>query len=169
MIDEEEPVCSFCESGVKNDDDFCPNCGSIFADNVKCSKHQDADAAGICVICCEGYCNECGFALYGRVFLCSAHSELDIFEGMARVYGNNDFTQIALVKSSLEGEGLHPFIFSRKANPLHFPTSDYSVFRPSGKFDGNMIDEIKVMVPFQEVIEAEKIVSDLKSADENIL
>jgi len=32
---EEKPICSLCENEVKEDDDFCSNCGTLFIDNVK--------------------------------------------------------------------------------------------------------------------------------------
>ena len=40
--------------------------------------------------------------------------------------------------------------------------TDYSLFRASGDFNGHIINEIKLMVLCSEVLEAEKIISELK-------
>jgi hypothetical protein len=166
MTDEKKQICSFCESEIKADDDFCPNCGSLFIENVKCSEHPEEAAAGVCIICCEPYCADCGLFVHDKIFLCNYHSEYEIVEGMAKVLGNNDYTQIDFAKANLEAEGLHPFIFSRKTHPLFFTGSDYSAFGTSGGYDRQMIDELKVMVPVQEVIRAEEILRDLKLLEE---
>lgn len=163
---EEKSICSLCESEVKNNDDFCPNCGSLFIDDVKCSVHENVKAKGVCVICCEPYCLECGLLVHDRIFLCNEHSEYEILEGMVRIYGSSDSLQIDLAKTNLENEGLHPFIFSRKASPMHIGGVDYSLFNASGEYDGHIINEIKLMVPVQELIRAEEILRELKIIDE---
>ncbi|MEJ2103889.1 MAG: hypothetical protein P8X47_04845 [Ignavibacteriaceae bacterium] len=81
---------------------------------------------------------------------------------MARVYGSSDFAQVNYIKSCLEQESLHPFIYSRKASPMHLGGTDYSLFRASGDFNGHIINEIKLMVPCSEVLDAEKIISELE-------
>jgi RNA polymerase subunit RPABC4/transcription elongation factor Spt4 len=148
---EKNPVCSFCENEVKEGDDFCPNCGSLFAGNVKCSEHQLKEAGGVCVICTEPYCEECGMFVDERIFLCAEHSEYETLEGMASVLEADDSSQLEIVKSDLEEEGLHPFIYSRKISSVH----------TSLVYEGQNIHGVQLMVPFQEVIRAEEILSDM--------
>jgi hypothetical protein len=164
--DEKKSICSICESEIKNDDDFCPNCGSLFIENVKCSVHEEINAEGVCVICCEPYCNKCGFFVHDKIFLCNEHSEYENFEGMVRVYGSSDSALVEFAKTNIETEGLHPFIFTRKSSPMHIGGTDYSLFNASGEYDGHIINEIKLMVPLQELIHAEEILRDLKIIDE---
>jgi hypothetical protein len=44
---------------------------------------------------------------------------------------------------------------------MHLGGTDYSLFRASGDFDGHIINEIKLMVPCSEVLEAEKLISEI--------
>jgi hypothetical protein len=39
---------------------------------------------------------------------------------------------------------------------------DYSLFRASGEYDGHIINEFKLMVPCQEVEEAEAMLKELE-------
>ena len=101
------------------------------------------------------------------IFLCNEHHGYEIVEGMARVLGGSDSAQIELAKSCLEQDGLHPFIFSRKASPISLGGPDYSLFRASGEFDGHIINEYKLMVPCQEVTKAERALKKLKLIDKS--
>ncbi len=160
-MNENELECSRCSGMVNADDDFCPECGSLFVEDAKCINHKEAGAAGACVICCQPYCKDCGFFVNDRIFLCNELSEYEIYEGMIRIYGSADFAQLEYLKTCLEQSNLHPLVFSRKASPLHLGGSDYTLFNASGEYDGHIINEIKLMIPLQEVIEAEKILRHL--------
>jgi len=155
-----EMTCSYCKNDVTDDSDYCPRCGSLFAENVNCSVHNNIDAEGVCVICSEPFCDQCG-SFAQKVFLCNKHKSFEIYEGMARIFGSPDTVQSEFVKSCLEQNGIHPLIFSRKSSPMHLGGSDYSLFRPSGDYDGHLINEIKVLVPCTEVSDAEKIIAEL--------
>ncbi|MBI5729932.1 MAG: hypothetical protein HY963_02235 [Ignavibacteriales bacterium] len=156
----EKLECPHCKSVIKKDNDFCPDCGTLFSDEVKCLEHKDTNAEGVCVICCEPLCSECGIFI-NEIFLCNEHGEYEIYEGMACIFGNSDSTHIGFAKSNLETEGLHPFIFSRKASSVHLNGAYYSLINVSGEYSGNLINELQLMVPFQEVIRAEEILRDL--------
>ena len=80
---------------------------------------------------------------------------------MARVFGSSDEAQILYLKECLEENSLHPFVYSRKSSPMHLGGSDYSLFNASGDFDGHLINEIKLMVPCSEVLDAEKIIKEI--------
>ena len=157
----EQIHCNKCKLRIDEDSDFCPRCGNIINRDVKCTNHPSTDADYVCVICSEPFCKKCG-AIVSGVFLCAQHDSYEIFEGMARVYGSSDFAQVNYIKGCLEQEALHPFVYSRKASPMHLGGTDYSLFRASGDFNGHIINEIKLLVPCSEVLEAEKIISKLK-------
>lgn len=107
-------LCGYCENKIDENDDFCPNCGCLFIDNVYCINHPETVADGVCIICCEPYCSKCGGEVNDK-FLCADHAEYEIYQGMARVFGISDESQAQYIEGCLKDGGLHPFIFSRKA------------------------------------------------------
>jgi len=165
----EKLFCDFCGTEISSAAEFCSKCGTIFIDDVTCFNHPDDDARGVCTICHQAYCKRCGLRVSG-IFLCNEHSHYEIYEGMARVFGSSDEQQVNFFKTSLEENGLHPFIYERKASPLSLGGVDYSLFRASGEFDGHIINEIKLMVPCDEVLQAERIIDEIEDSynkDEN--
>lgn len=155
---DEKHICSNCDFEVENNSDYCPRCGTLFIEDVKCEYHPQEQAEGVCVICCKPFCNIDGY-LVNNVFLCNEHDSYEIYEGMARVFGTSDEVQIQYVKNYLEENNLHPFLYSRKASPMHLGGTDYSLFKPSGDF--HIINEIKLMVPCGEVLEALEKIANL--------
>ncbi len=153
-------ACPRCGGGVEQDDDFCPHCGELFADDVSCTRHPGRAAEGACIVCSKAFCTECG-GMVNDHFLCEQHCMVEIYEGMARVFGGSDVPQVEFVKSCLEKEGFHPVIFSRKASPISLGAPDYTLFRASGEFDGHIVNEYKIMVPCQEVLDAEAKLKEL--------
>ncbi len=152
-------VCPSCHNEVHANDDFCPHCGELFAVGITCSAHPRVQALGACIICALPYCRDCG----GRVadhFLCHHHSTYEIYEGMVRVYGVLDDVSAQHAKSCLEQAGLHPVLFCR-SQPRGGPRFVYTLFRAAGEYDGHIVNEIKVMVPCQEVGKAENLLRTL--------
>jgi hypothetical protein len=80
---------------------------------------------------------------------------------MARIYGSLNDTPAQHAKSRLEQAGFHPILFCR-SQPKGGPRFVYTLFRAAGDFDGHIVNEIKVMVPCQEVLKAEKVLKKLK-------
>ena len=156
----ESRVCTKCRSKAAVDAKFCPDCGTAFATGLRCFSHKKNDAVGVCVICRRPYCSRC-VSLVNKRYLCHDHEDYEIYEGMARVYGVSDEAAASYVTDCLEKKGLHPFLYSRKASPISLGGSDYTLFRASGEFDGHIINEIKVMVPCNEVLEAQKVLQRL--------
>jgi hypothetical protein len=152
--------CPDCKNKVEKDDEFCPNCGTLFIDDVKCSNHPDSEADGVCIICCLPFCSLCG-SENNKHFLCTAHFNYEIYQGMARIYGMLDDTNAQYIKSCLEQAGLHPFIFSR-SQPKGGSRLVYTLFEAEGDSGGHLVNEIKVMVPCQEVLNAEKVMKELE-------
>jgi hypothetical protein len=161
-INEEQEIfeCPDCNSEVKKDDEFCTECGALFADEVKCSIHSGADAAGVCIICSLPFCSECG-GVNNKHFLCNTHYDYEIYQGMARVYGTLDDPNIQFVNSCLKQAGLHPFVFCR-IQPKGGTRIAYSLYESNGDYRGHIVNEIKIMVPCQEVEEAENVLRELK-------
>jgi RNA polymerase subunit RPABC4/transcription elongation factor Spt4 len=158
MSENENLVCLNCESVVKDSDEYCPNCGIVFAENIKCHLHKEAEAEGICLICSKLCCKKCGL-LVSNVFLCNEHNEYEIIEGMAKIYGSNDGMELKYYEEILEKEGLHPFMYSRQSTSKPFGSVDYAVFW--GESRNYSLNEIKLMMPLKEVLEAEKILEPL--------
>jgi len=152
--------CSNCSREVKDTDEYCPGCGSLFLD-VMCENHVNEIAEGACVICSTAYCKKCG-GFYNNVFLCEEHSGYEIYQGMARIFGSSDFLQVEYAKDCLIKENFHPFIYCRKASPISLGGIDYTLYRPSGDYNGHIINELKIMVPVQEVLSAEKLLVELE-------
>ena len=153
-------LCTNCSFEADDDSDYCPRCGTLFIENIKCETHSKDKAEGVCVICGKPFCDKCVYPV-NNIFLCNVHDGYEIYEGMARVFGTSDEIQIQYVKSCLEENSFHPFVYSRKSSPMHLGGTDYSLFRASGDFDGHIINEIKLMVPCSEVLEAEKLISEI--------
>ncbi|MBZ0198962.1 MAG: hypothetical protein K8H86_03775 [Ignavibacteriaceae bacterium] len=153
-------TCGICEFELVGDNDFCPNCGALLIEEVECTNHPKVEAIGVCVICSQAFCNDCG-GLTEDKFLCNEHENYETFQNMARVYGSSDEVTIRYAAECLEQAGLHPFVFSRKASPMHLGGADYSLFRASGDTSKHIVNEIKLLVPHGEVLEAEKILEEL--------
>ena len=159
-MDDESLYCSNCEAQIISDDEYCSHCGLILLEEKKCYLHKEDEAQGTCLICLKLCCNKCGLFV-NHVYLCNAHSNYEIIEGMARVYGSSDYLELSFYKEILEKEGMHPFLYSRKSSLISLGNVDYSLFRASGESDGHLINEIKLMLPLSEIIEAEKILEPL--------
>ena len=154
-------VCPHCGSAIQEDDDFCPSCGELLREDIHCEWHSTHPAYGVCIVCTKALCKKCGSKIQGR-FLCHDHESLEIYEGMARVFGSSDAVHVEFAKSSLQSAGLHPFIFSRKASSISGGSPDFTMFRASGEYDGHIINEFKLMVPCQEVMDAKTMLHNLK-------
>lgn len=160
----ENTICKFCENEVSKDLDFCPYCGTLFIDDVKCANHTENDAKAVCLICEEPYCKECG-KFTGKKFLCSVHQDYEIYQGMAKVFGSSDHVHCNYLADMLKQEGINAFVYVRKTSPISVGGVDYSLFRASGEYNGHIINEEKVMVPFHQVLEAEKIIKDFEESE----
>ena len=147
-------LCDFCGTEISSDSEFCTKCGTIFIDDVSCFNHSDDDAKGVCAICHQAYCKRCGLRV-NSIFLCNEHADYEIYEGMARVVGSLDEQQINYYKSVLEENSLHPFIYNNTVSPFSEGGGDRILTK------GNLIYEIKMLVPCSEVLQAEKIIDEI--------
>jgi hypothetical protein len=150
-------TCERCGRAVPQQGVFCKSCGALFSDQLRCSKHHSVEAAGVCVICSKPFCKDCGGDT-DKIFLCDPHfAEYEIHEGMARVFGCNDNVQAQFVTSCLEQAGFHPFLHSRMFNP----GPDFVAITAPRNFGRHSIVELKVLLPFSEVLKAKKTLNEL--------
>ena len=156
---EQQFYCPKCNDAVEKDDDFCPNCGTLFAETVFCVNHPEQAAVGVCVICTDPFCAECGSTENG-IFCCNLHADYEMVQGHAKIFGTDDLVLAEYVKSSLEDEDLHPKIFNRRTASRTIEASMVNFFR-GGESAKHSVNEIKIMVPFQEVVEAERILPEI--------
>jgi hypothetical protein len=160
-MEEEKMYCPSCECEVQSDDDFCPDCGTLFADDVKCTTHEEEDAKGVCVICCQPFCGKCGDFI-DDVFFCENDNGYKFAEGRANIFETDDRQQIDIVKDVLEEKGFHPLVISSRGG--HYKSSVVGVnpdeIFPTGT--ANTLPVSYLMIPFQEVIKAEEALRELK-------
>ncbi|HMN50125.1 MAG TPA: hypothetical protein PKD67_13360 [Ignavibacteriaceae bacterium] len=161
-------LCDFCGTEISKDSEFCIRCGTIFIDDVSCFNHPDDNAKGVCAICHQAYCKKCGLRVNG-IFLCNEHSNYEIYEGMARVFGSSDEQKINYLKSVLEENNIHPFLYTRKSTPINLGGADYrAAANLTGNKDKNFAYEIKLLVPCSEVLQAEYIIDEIDESSPEI-
>jgi len=153
-------LCANCSFEADEDSDYCPRCGTLFIENIKCENHTKEEAEGVCVICGKPFCSDCCHSV-NNIFLCNAHNNYEIYEGMAKVFGTSDEIQIHYVKSCLEENSFHPFIYSKKSTPMQLGGNDQSLINLSGSGKEIIINEIKLLVPCGEILEAKNLISEL--------
>jgi hypothetical protein len=153
-------TCPDCGADFETDSDYCPRCGSLFARGVECVNHPGTPAEGVCVICATPVCGACK-SRSNHPILCDDHFIYETYQGMARVYGGTDPVHVEFLRSCLEQEGFHPFVYSRKATPIHIGGPDYTHFMSSGDSMHIIVNEFKLLVPFTEVIAAEAFLKRL--------
>jgi len=95
--------CSNCKEEITEDSDFCPHCGVLFdtTEKVMCDLHPQNIAQGVCIICRDVVCQECGVAVQGRV-LCKEHKAVFVQQDWAEVFRSTDIAEAELIKSVLE-------------------------------------------------------------------
>ncbi len=153
-------LCTNCSFEADDDSDYCPRCGTLFIENIKCETHSNDKAEGVCVICGKPFCDKCVYPV-NNIFLCNEHDGYEIYEGMARVFGTSDEIQIQYVKSCLEENSFHPFIYSKKSTPMQLGGNDKTLINLSDSGEEKILNELKLLVPCSEVLEAEKLISEI--------
>ncbi|MFX0135815.1 MAG: hypothetical protein ACFFDN_19385, partial [Candidatus Hodarchaeota archaeon] len=137
-------ICDNCNNKINEKDNHCSYCGAIFADiEKKCYKHNKV-ALGICLICKKAFCNECIVEIKNK-FFCKEHSTYNFTDdGWSSVYETNYDYNAEVIKEDLNNNNIPCIIDNRK---------DRSFQLSLGQLGG-----ILVRVPFDYVLEAEKII-----------
>ena len=160
MEENKNSICSFCNHPVKEDDDFCPECGTLFLEDVKCIKHKNIPAEGVCIICMEPFCKDCGLFVNDIHFLCNEHSDYEVLEGRVCVVEEEDAGRAQRIVDYLKSTGLHPYLFS-KFLP-HHPYVSLDLINNYSIREADELQEsgFKIFVNCQEVLNAEKFLDE---------
>lgn len=137
-------ICDNCNNEINEKDNYCSYCGAIFADiEQKCYIHNKP-AIGICMICKKAFCNECIVTIKNK-FFCKEHSNYNFTNNIwVSVYETEHDYNAEIIKQNLDNNDIPCIIDNRKDRSFHF------TFGPLGS--------IFVRVPFDYVLEAEKII-----------
>lgn len=76
-IEKEVLVCVHCQAEVQATEEFCPHCGMLFEEERVCAHHHGVGAIGVCVVCGEAFCRQCGGWREGR-FRCEQHAQQQV-------------------------------------------------------------------------------------------
>jgi len=163
VTDERVIRCPACSARTERESDFCPRCGSLLIGGVTCEHHASIEAVGACVICATPFCSQCGTPS-GIPLLCALHSSYEIYEGMARIYGTYDPVHVEFLRSCLEQEGFHPFVYSRKASSIHIGGPEYTGFLSSGDSPRVIVNEFKLLVPCAEAVAAGALLKEVDTS-----
>ncbi|MBN2011116.1 hypothetical protein JW960_17345 [candidate division KSB1 bacterium] len=159
--DQSQYECENCHHDVDVDAAFCPYCGGIYTDYLRCEKHGMTDADGVCVICGKAYCSRCG-GWVNSTFRCNEHAQYEIISDMACVFAASDEMHADYLAQVLETEGLHPFLFQNKMRPNNL---SFSAIASTINEEMHRYFETRIMVPFGEVIAAEQILKDIETSE----
>ena len=158
--------CDFCEHIIKEDDEYCVNCGHIFVDDALCNNHEDTEADGVCIICSYAFCGKCGVFQNG-VFLCNEHKKYEVLDSFAKIYSSEELTEIEYLKNVLADEGFHPVLVDKKTNRISLAGTEYSFFNSEEDSSGIVLNEIKLFVPAPEALDAEAVLQNLNETEDS--
>ena len=96
--------CPNCDQEIDAESESCPACGTLFVEAF-CDAHGERRAVGACIICGRRVCEDCGSAERGYC-VCSAHSDIPVFEGWAQVYTTPEELEAQLIRDNLQAEGI---------------------------------------------------------------
>jgi hypothetical protein len=153
-------VCDECSADIGLDSDFCPYCGTLFAeDQYSCTKHPLAVATGVCVICQELYCSDCLKKVQGK-FLCTDHQHIEVSEGWAVVFQTGDRIEADIIRGKLENAGI-----------ATNPRNTTSISMMADGFIDNALGRtifkypIKIFVPTERYVDALAVVLNTNTSD----
>jgi hypothetical protein len=142
-------VCERCENLVTEEDTACRHCGNLLEDGLQCETHPTAEAVSRCVICGLLMCPDCEEKVGGRSF-CSDHNGYRFVENWAVVYTADAEWNASLVHGYLADEGVECIMDSKRDSARALTVG--------------MLAQVNVMVPFDRVLEAEKLIADWDEA-----
>jgi hypothetical protein len=116
------------------------------AETLPCRIHPDRPAIGVCMICRQPFCEECG-GPDDTVSLCHQHSALEIYDRGAVVFRSDDLLLVEIAGAALRKERLHPFVVSRAIAPV----TNLGRLTPDPTLGPHLI-----IVPFGEYLQARR-------------
>jgi hypothetical protein len=142
-------TCDHCGEKIASDADACPACGDLREARM-CSRHDDRDAIGVCVVCGLAVCESCNKSRETH-FLCDTHRNIPVVGGWAQIYTTSDDLEAQLIRENLEAEGVDARILSQKD---HF----------SIPVDFGDLSPVRVLVPAYAYQEAEQVLAAHRNA-----
>ena len=153
--------CDNCGGEVDLDSDYCPQCGTLYAeDQYSCTNHPTGVATGVCVVCQNLFCDECLTERNKRLY-CNEHNDIEASEGWTVIFKSSDFYEAEIVRGKLQSAGM----------TTHSTNTTNIGVLADGFMDntlGRIIFKypIKVFVPADQYLTAQKILSGNSSIDE---
>jgi hypothetical protein len=148
-------TCDNCGKEAPVDRDFCPHCGTLFADNqYSCTNHPIAVATGVCIICEQLFCDDC-LTQKNKKNLCIGHREVEVREDWALAYKSVDFYEAQIIRAKLESAGI-------TVNPTN---NSNPGFMADGMIESTigrtlLRYPIKIFVPLDEYLEACEVLDE---------
>jgi hypothetical protein len=154
--------CDNCGGEVDLDSDYCPQCGTLYAeDQYSCTNHPTGVAAGVCVICQQLYCSDCLNEKNNRLY-CDAHMNIESSEGWTVVFSSPDIFEAEIIRGRLESGGFVTNVTnSTNIGYLSDGIMDNALGRIIFKYP------IKIFVPADQYLNAQAFLSTEQAADES--
>jgi predicted RNA-binding Zn-ribbon protein involved in translation (DUF1610 family) len=136
--------CPHCEQEIAAGEQSCPACGHIHGEHIRCTRHPDSMAGGICVICGDAVCKSCdaGETVHHA---CPVHRDVSVIEGWAQIYSTSDAVEAELIKENLQSEGIDAAVLSQKDR--------------SFAVDLGELSPVRILVPAYEYLSATTLLS----------
>jgi methionyl-tRNA synthetase len=153
--------CDNCSGEVDLDSDFCPQCGTLYAeDQYSCTNHPTGTATGVCVICQQLFCTECLNEKERRLY-CDEHISIEAKEGWTVLFSTADFYEAEIVRGRLQSAGF----VTHAANTTNIGVMadgfmDTSLGRTIFKYP------IKIFVPADQHLAAQEFLATTPAPDE---
>jgi hypothetical protein len=142
--EEEIFVCDNCNNDIDENDTWCSHCGVFFETAQELCIEHKAAAIGKCLICQNAVCGKDSTTVKNKLF-CKDHDHYIFSEnGWARVYETGHDWEAELVKQELENNNIPAVVDNHKDHTRQF-TIGY-------------LSSIYVLVPFEDVIDAEDVI-----------
>jgi hypothetical protein len=151
LPEEEIFVCDNCNNEIDKDDTWCTNCGIFFeATEEKCSDHKST-AIGKCLICEKTLCGKDSTTVKNKLF-CKDHDNYKFLDnGWARVYETGHDWEAELIKQELENNNIPAVVDNHKDHTRQFTVGHMS--------------SIYILVPFEDVLDAESVLVSHKNKE----
>ena len=146
LPEEEEPLrCDECDSPVSENDTSCGHCGVLFEEGLKCEAHATSEAIARCLICRRLMCESCAERIAGRAF-CHDHNDYRFVENWAVVYTADAEWNASVLVGYLRDKDVDCVVDSKRDTARALTVGHLA--------------QVNLMVPFDRVLEAEKLIED---------
>lgn len=132
--------CPRCDQEIDASGTSCPACGHILSGTLRCARHPEHVAVGVCVICGNPVCAECDNES-SRHHACPDHARVPVIEGWAQVYTTSDEVEAELISDNLKSDGIDAAVLSQKDQMFNVDLGELSPVRilvPAYEYVGAM-------------------------------